>query len=208
MSSFLENLQWRFATKSFNPDRKLTEQDLKKILEAIRFAPSSAGMQPYQVLVITNPEMRAKISEVSYRQPQVTEASHLLVFCARNDHAARAERMLMLLSKGDEAKRAELKGLEGILVGSYTPHSGDVEKAFAWGARQAYLALGFGLAAAAELQIDSCPMEGFDPMAVHKILDLPETIRPLAFLTLGYRQAEPARPKFRYPEDELFVTIS
>lgn len=208
MSSFLGNLQWRFATKSFDPERKLSEQDLETILNAIRFAPSSAGMQPYQIVVITNPEIRAKISEVAYSQPQVTQASHLLVFCARNDHPARAERMLELLSEGDEAKRAELKGLEGILTGSYTPFMSDPEKAFAWGARQAYIALGFGLAAAAELRIDACPMEGFDPMGVHKILGLAENIRPLAFLTLGYRAADPARPKFRYPEDEIFVKIA
>ncbi len=208
MPTFIENLQWRFATKSFDPERKISEQDLEAILNAIRFAPSSAGMQPFQVIIVTNPELRAKISEVSYGQSQVTQASHLLVFCARNDHPARAERMLELLSEGDEVKRAELKGLEGILVGSYTPFMGDPEKAFAWGARQAYIALGFGLAAAAELQIDSCPMEGFDPMVVHKVLGLPENIRPLAFLTLGYRAAGPSRPKFRYPEDEIFVTVT
>lgn len=208
MASFLENLQWRFATKSFDPTRKVSDQDLDTILNAIRFAPSSAGMQPFQVLVVSNLEIRTKLTEVAYSQPQVTQASHLLVFCARNDHAIRAERMLELLSEGDETKRAELKGLEGVLVGSYTPHLINTEAAFAWGARQAYLALGFGLAAAAELQIDSCPMEGFDPMAVHKILGLADNLRPLAFLTLGYRATGPTRPKFRYPEDELFVKIA
>lgn len=208
MSTFLENLQWRFATKSFDTERKVSEQDLETILNAIRFAPSSAGMQPYQVLVITNPEVRAKISEVAYGQPQVTQASHLLVFCARNDHPARAERMLELLSEGDATKRAELAPLENILVGSYTPFMTTPEKAFAWGARQAYIALGFGLAAAAEMQIDACPMEGFDPAGVHKVLGLPENIWPLAFLTLGYRTAGPSRPKFRYPEDEIFVKIA
>lgn len=208
MASFLENLQWRFATKSFNPEQKVSESDLATILDAIRFAPSSAGMQPFQVLVVTNPDIRAQLAQVAYGQPQVTQASHLLIFCARNDHPVRAERMLELLSENDPAKREELKGLEGVLVGSYTPHLANPEAAFAWGARQAYLALGFGLAAAAELQIDSCPMEGFDPTAVHKILNLSEIIRPLAFLTLGYRATGPVRPKFRYPKDELFVTIA
>lgn len=207
MSTFLENLQWRFATKRFDPKRTLSKQDLYTILNAIRFAPSSAGMQPYQILIITNQELRSKISEVAHNQPQVTEASHLLIFCARNDHPARAERMLELLSENDLNKRAKLEPLESSLIGAYTPFLDNPERAFAWGARQAYIALGFGLAAAAELEIDSCPMEGFDPVGVHKILSLPENILPLAFLTLGYRAAGPARPKFRYPEDEIFVTL-
>ena len=83
MSTFIENLQWRFATKSFDPERKISEQDLEAILNAIRFAPSSAGMQPFQVIIVTNPELRAKISEVSYGQSSNSGLSSFSFLCSQ-----------------------------------------------------------------------------------------------------------------------------
>ena len=156
--SFLSNLQWRYATKMFDPSKHVSPENKAKILEAIRFAPSSFGLQPYHVSVIQNKEIRAKLREKAYGQPQVTEACFILVFSARTDLVKRADELLKMLSNNDDAVRKALKGFEDSVSGYIKSHNEDT--ATSWAAKQAYIALGFGLAAAAELQIDACPMEG------------------------------------------------
>ncbi len=205
--SFLGNLQWRFATKQFDPSQKVSEADMATVRNAIRFAPASSGLQAYTIYEIVDPAVRAELREISYGQPQVTEASHFLVFCGRSDLQAQGELMMQYISEGDAAKRAALAPLESLVMGTAAARSSDATTALAWSARQAYIALGFGLAACAELGLDSCPMEGFDPTAAATILKLPDHIRPLAYLAIGYRAAGPAHPKFRVPESELFVTV-
>lgn len=205
--SFLNNLQWRFATKKFDPERKVSDADMATIRNAMRYAPASSGLQAaYTIYEVVDPAVRAAVREASYGQPQVTDASHFFVFCGRSDLEARAEVMMHHQSEGDQAKRAALSALENMVRGTAAKYS-TPEKAFAWSARQAYIALGFGLAACAEMGIDSCPMEGFDQDAVAKVLALPDHIRPMAYLTVGYRAEGPAFPKFRIPESELFVTV-
>ncbi len=204
--SFLGNLQWRFATKQFDTTKKVSENDIATIRNAIRFAPASLGLQAYSIYHVTDPAVRAKVREASYGQPQVTDASDFFIFCGRTDLSERKELMLNTMSGNNPDVRAQFKGLENMLNGSIAQCT-TPEQAVAWSGRQAYIALGFGLAACAELGLDSCPMEGFDPTAVANVLNLPAHIRPLAYLTVGYRAAEPAHPKFRLPESDLFVTI-
>ena len=204
--SFLGNLQWRFATKKFDTSKKVSEADMATIRNAMRFAPASVGLQAYTICEVVDPAIRAKIREAAYGQPQVTEASNFFVICGRTDLNERKELMLNTMSGGDAAVRAGLQGLEGMLDGAISQCT-TPEQAVAWTGRQAYIALGFGLAACAELGIDSCPMEGFNPAAVAEALQLPTHIRPLAFLTIGYRAEGPAWPKFRLPESDLFMTV-
>lgn len=200
MSTFLSQLDWRFATKSFDTTKELAPEILAKIEHAIQMAPSAFGIQPYHIFVITDPKIRALLKEVSYSQPHVTEASALLVFCARTDMNDRIDSYLSLASGGKPETLAQygemMKG--GLLT------RGD-DALLAWSARQAYIALGFGLAACAELGIDSCPMEGFDPKKVDEVLGLPSHLKSLAYMAVGYRKDGPKQPKVRFPESDLFT---
>jgi nitroreductase / dihydropteridine reductase len=199
--TFLSNLQWRFATKNFDTSKKVSSADMHTILEAIRFAPTAYGLQLFKVYHIQNPELRLQLREKGFNQPQFTDASDLLVFVARNDAMSRIEEMLHTLSGGDAGARTAMKGYEDMMKGDLGRYS-DTEL-MTYGSRHAYLAFGFGLAACAELQIDSCPMEGFDSAAFDQILGLPASEHAYGALTIGYRAAEPAQPKFRFSEENI-----
>jgi len=202
-NTFISNLDWRFATKSFDLEKKVSNENLETILQAIQKSPSSFGLQTFHVEVISNLELREKMKESSFGQPQVTEASHVLVFCGRNDVPDRITQMIDIMSHGDETVRAGLKNLEDMMRN--TMKGKTPEQLMNWASRQVYLALGFGLAACAELQIDSCPMEGFDQKSIHKILGLPEHMFPFAYMAIGYRKEGPSHPKFRFYQDDLFT---
>ncbi len=203
MASFLSQLNWRFATKKFDSAKKVSEGDLKTIMEAIRMAPSSFGIQPYHVFVISNDELRAKMSDVSWKQPQVTESSHMFVFCSKTNLAERIDEYIAVASGGDEAVKVGMKGYGDMMHGALDPRSDEAK--LNWAGRQTYLALGFGLAACAELGIDACPMEGFDATALDALLELPSTMHSLAYMAVGYRAAEADRPKVRFPVSDLFT---
>jgi nitroreductase len=205
--SFLSNLSWRYATKKFDTSRKVSDTDLNQILEAIRLTPTSFGLQPYHFYVISNQDIQDKIQAVAWNQAQVGTASHLIVFTARTDLAQNKEEFFSLISGGNPEVRAMLKGYEdmvdGFVAGKPTP-----ESVLPWSAKQAYIAQGFALAALAELQIDSCAMEGFDPVAVGEILGLPESQKAVVMLPIGYRDAsESPRPKVRFTKESLFTII-
>lgn len=202
-TSFLAQLDWRFATKSFDPNKKVSDADLALILKAIRMAPTSAGLQPFHVFVITDPVLRAKIKESSGGQAQVADASHLLIFCVRSDVHERISAYIGIAHPDntiDEERRLLIETRMKKMMG--TRSGKDLSE---WAARQTYLAMGFGLAACAELGIDSCPMEGFNTEEVDALLHLPPHLNAVAYVTLGYRTEDPARAKVRFPEDELFT---
>lgn len=206
--SFLSNLNWRYATKKFDTSRRVPADQVAQILESIRMAPTSFGMQPFHVYVVTNQEVKNAIQAVAWNQPQIGTASELLVFTARTDLAENKEEFFSLLSGGSAEVRAMLKGYEDMVAG-FVASKADPADALAWSAKQAYIAQGFALAAAAELQIDSCAMEGFDPTAVGEILSLPATERAVVMLPIGYRAPdETPRPKARFSKDQLFREIA
>ncbi|MYN46831.1 NAD(P)H-dependent oxidoreductase [Pseudoduganella sp. FT93W] len=185
--TLIDKLNWRYATKKYDASKKVAADKVERILEAIRLAPTSSGLQPFEVLLVTNPEKRAQIQTVAWNQAQVTEASHLLVFAAwDNITEARIDMMFDLtneqrgfINEGWEAYRKQLKGIVAA--------RGDKAN-FDAAARQAYIALGVALVAAAEEQVDATPMEGFDPAAVDEILGLKERgLRSVVILPLGYR---------------------
>ena len=186
--SFLSNLNWRYATKKYDVAKKLPQEKLDVILEAIRMAPSSSGFQPYDVMVISNPEIRAKLQQAS-SNAQVSEASHLLVFAAWTSFSpTRVNRYfdLMIEARGasERTEQRRKKTLE-------EQAAGNAEEFFQSAARQAFIGLGFALAAAAELQVDSSPMGGFDAKAFDEILGLSEKgLRSVVIMGLGYRAAE------------------
>jgi len=201
--SFLNNLNWRYATKKYD-GRLVSDTDLGKIVEAIRLAPSSAGIQPYHI-VVTSGEMKNKLIESSGQKDKLG-ASHLFVFCTRTDYPARADKQIAVTAEIQGVSVESLAGLRATVDRSTIKPQ---EVLRPWAARQAYLALGFGLAACAELKIDASPMEGFKPSEFHTILDLPEYIQPVVIMAIGYRDPEdPAQPskraKMRFPKDDLF----
>ena len=201
--SFLTQLNWRYATKKFDTEKKISDEQLQKIQDAIKMAPSSFGLQPVHVLVITNPELREQLKAASWGQGQVVDASHLFVFCARTDLLARTNTFFDAISGGSAEARAGLKGYEEMVTNTVSALS--PERAQQWTARQAYIALGFAMAACAELEIDSCPMEGFDPAQYHSILNLPEDMQAVLVLPVGFRHADDIiRPKFRF--NDIFET--
>lgn len=185
-----EKLAWRYATKKYDPSKSVSAEKLERIIEAVRLAPTSSGLQPFQLFVVTNPEVRARIRGVAWNQAQVTDASHLLVFAAWDDITADRVNMMFDLTNDvrgfkNEGWEAYRQQLLGIVAGRGT------EANYQAAARQAYIGLGMALIAAAFEEVDATPMEGFDPAAVDEILDLPsKNLRSVVMLPLGYRADE------------------
>ncbi|GJJ00290.1 NAD(P)H-dependent oxidoreductase [Duganella rhizosphaerae] len=190
MTDVIDKLNWRYATKKFDTAKKVSDEKLERILEAIRLAPTSSGLQPFEVFVVTNPDVRAKIQAVGWNQGQISESSHLLVFAAWDDITADRVNMMFdltneqrgFINEGWEAYRKQLLGIVAA-----RGQQGNFDSA----ARQAYIALGVAMVAAAFEGVDATPMEGFDPAAVDQILSLKERkLRSVVMLPIGYRQPE------------------
>jgi len=200
MNTFLSQLDWRYATKSFDTTKPVPEDTLAKIELAIQMAPTAFGIQPYHIVMVKDPALRAALKDASYSQSQVAEASALFVFCARTDINDRIDAYLDLASGG----KPETLAVYGEMMKGGLLSRPD-EALEAWAARQTYIALGFGLAACAELGVDSCPMEGFDPKKVDAILKLPEYIKSVAYIAIGYRKDPSTPPKARFTKSDLFT---
>ncbi len=187
--SFLEKLNERYATKAMN-GKKVPQEKIDNILEAIRLAPTSSGLQPFEVLVITNDEVKAKIKEVAFNQPQITDCSHLLVFAAWDNYTE--ERINYIFDLTNKIRGFKNEGLEAhrqFLLAVYLKQ--DAETNFQHAAKQTYIAFMAGIAQAVYEEVDSTPMEGFDPNALDKILNLKEKgLRSTLLLPLGYRDSE------------------
>lgn len=202
--SFTENLTWRYATKKFD-GRKISDKDFATIKEAIRFSPSSRGLQPYHINIAEDQKLRETLAEASTNESQIKTSSHLLIFSARTDVLERIDTHVENTAKAQSKTREELKKFENSLVEDFQKMDETVKKM--WAVRQTYIAFGFALAACAELKIDSCPMEGFDKDKFKKILNLPEYIHPQAMLAIGYRaDDDKPRIKVRFSEEDLFGT--
>ena len=207
----IKALQWRYATKKMDPSRAVPEDKVERILEAIRLAPTSSGLQPYEVLVVTNPEIRARIQPVAWNQAQVTEGSHLLVFAAWDHYTA--ERINTMFDYTNEVRSFRSEGYENyrqMLLGMYPQR--EPEQNFQHAARQAYIGLGAAVIAAAAEAVDCTPMEGFDDAAVDEILGLrARGLRSVVLLPLGYRQAEGDwlvnLQKVRWPREKFITEV-
>lgn len=180
---------WRYATKKMNPSIPVPAERVEAIIEAVRMAPTSSGLQPFELFVITNSELRSKIAEAAYGQAQITDGSHLLVFAAWDNYTAERIDEVVQMNVELRGDSPTLRGYYDFLKSNYLAR--DPEINYAHAARQAYIALGFAMLAAAEQEVDCTPMEGFDPEAVDKILGLRERgLRSVVLLPLGYRDHE------------------
>jgi nitroreductase/dihydropteridine reductase len=190
MSDVISNLTWRYATKKYDPSKVVTQDKVDLILEAIRLTATSSGLQPYEVLVVTNPALREQIKPHAWNQSQITDSSHLLVFAAWDNYTA--ERINQMFDLTNEIRGFKNEGWENyraMLLSTYPQR--DAETNFQHAARQAYIGLGSALIAAAELKVDSTPIEGFDPAKVDEILNLKQKgLRSVVLMPLGYRAEE------------------
>ena len=206
----LDRLNWRYAAKAYDRSKKVSEADLKILEEAMLLAPSSFGIQPYKVLVISDPGVRERLSPAAYNQPAVTDASHLLVFAHKKTLTdADIDSFIGRIAEVREQTRESLAGLETAVQGAVARavDSGTVDT---WNSRQAYIAIGFLLETAALLDIDATPMEGFDSKQFDEILGLTD-YSSVAIAAIGYRDAEndwlAPLPKVRKPINELIERI-
>jgi nitroreductase len=205
-----EALHWRYATKLFDAAKKIPAADWQLIKDSLRLAPSSAGLQPWKFIVVEDPALRQALREASRGQAQVTDASHLVVFAYYKkvdlDLVDRyVARVAAVRGQSLEQLAGLRNGVANILIDG--PRAASIG---AWAQRQAYIPLGFAMLAAAQLGIDSCPMEGFDTAAFDKLLGLeggPWAV--VAALPLGYRSDEDKYgklPKVRFEEKDVFET--
>ncbi|HIQ57169.1 TPA: NAD(P)H-dependent oxidoreductase [Candidatus Gracilibacteria bacterium] len=199
--SFLENLDWRYAVKSFDIDKKITKEKLQKILYSIEMTPTSFGLEPYRVDVIENSEDLKKIQGFSFNQAQVGNCSHLLVFSARTDIMDRIDAYLQLASGGDKEVLKTLEGYGDVMRGFVQSQSS--EEILVWAKNQVHIALGFALAACAELRVDSCAIGGFLPDKIQEFLKLDEKFIPTVLLPIGFRVENPKSKKVRFGLDDL-----
>jgi len=207
MKKYNNNLNWRYATKKFDASKNIPEVELEQLLEAIQLSASSYGLQPYQVFVIKNPELREKLKAAAWNQPQIVDASHLLVFANLKEiDKVYVDAYLDMIADTRNQTREDLSGLENMLDNTVLKFSS--EKKNQWASNQAYIVLGNLLSAAANSKIDACPMEGFEAIKFDEILGLKEIgLTTAVIATLGYRSSEDKQQyaiKVRKNKEELF----
>ena len=205
----IDRLNWRYATKKMDPAKAVPADKVERIVEAARLAPTSSGLQPYEIVVVKDPAVRARIQPVAWNQAQITDGSHLLVFAAWDNYTA--ERINHMFDLTNQIRGFENEGWENyrkMLLSTYPQR--EAEANYQHAARQAYIGVGAALIAAAFEEVDATPMEGFDPVALDEILGLKDRgLRSVVIIPLGYRQEDGDwlvnLEKVRRPTDQ-FVT--
>lgn len=184
--SLLETMQWRYATKKMNGEQ-VSDEKLNTILEAARLAPTSSGLQPFEVFVISNAELKAKIQPIAYGQSQIVDCSHLLVFASWDNYTE--ERVSAVFDRLNSERGLPLNTTDAYkktILSMYLPRPAQTN--FEHTARQSYIAMTAALLAAAEQKVDATPMEGFNPAALDELLQLNEKgLKSTVMLALGYR---------------------
>ena len=185
----IDKLNWRYAAKAMNGG-KVPQEKIDNIIEAARLAPTSSGLQPFEIFVITNQQIKEAIKPVAWNQSVVTDCSHLLVFAAWDTYTP--ERINKMFDLTNEIRGTKNEGWENyrqMLLNAYPQK--DAEENFIHASKQAYIAFGVAIVAAAFEKVDTTPIEGFDPVAVDKILGLREKgLRSVVLLPVGYRNAD------------------
>ncbi|MAU70782.1 MAG: NAD(P)H-dependent oxidoreductase [Pseudozobellia sp.] len=207
---FIKQLEWRYATKKFDANKKVSEDDLEVLKKAIQLSVSSYGLQLYKVLVIENKEIRKKLKLASWNQSQVTDASHLFVFCNYTD--AKPESIDEFINLTADIRNLSLEKLQGYgdFIKTKLEEKSAAERYY-WLKSQTYIALANLLSACAALKIDACPMEGFDAEEYNSILGLRENeLNASVIVAVGYRSDEDRTqdlPKVRKPAELLFQSL-
>lgn len=209
-NTVLKSLKWRYATKIFDKTRIIPDTTMNALIESMRLSPSSLGLQPWKFLIIDNEDVRKNIRAVGHDQPQLTDASHLVVFCRRED--VNEKYVNAHVAEMANVREIPVESLDGYkkmvlsFLASLSPIMYEV-----WTSKQVYIALGFLLSTAASLSIDACPMEGFNAKKVDEILRLKEkNLSATVMCPLGYRSSDDkysSLKKVRFPLDKVVETI-
>jgi nitroreductase len=203
-------MNWRYATKRMT-GAKVSQEKLDRILEAIRLSASSTGLQPYTILVLEDQELRKRLQPLAYNQPQIVEASHLLIFAAWADITIeQVKEFINNIAETRGVSLDSLKAYQTMIENLITNKTSEAN--YDWAAKQTYIALGTALVAAAVEQVDATPMEGFNPQAFDQLLQLPEKgLRSVSLLALGYRNTEDDylanAKKVRRHKGQLFINL-
>jgi nitroreductase len=205
------NLNWRYATKQFDPARKISPQDWAALEESIILTPSSFGLQPIAAVVVNDSAVKEKLVAASYNQRQVADASHLVVFSIKtNVTEADVNAFIKLISEKRGVPAEALEGYRGMMIGSIIKGMDDAARR-TWAAKQAYIALGQLMASAAMLNIDVCPIEGFSPAAYDATLNLAHKgLSATVVAAIGYRAQTDGYaklPKVRLPKEQIIVHL-
>jgi nitroreductase/dihydropteridine reductase len=205
----INSLKWRYATKRYNPTKKVSQEDLDKIIEAARLAPTSSGLQQFRVIIIKNQELKEKIVPIAWGQQIMSECSHILVFAAWDRYTEeRIDEMYDFTTEERSLPKGRFSAYTDKLKSEYLPQT--AEENFIHTAKQSYIGLGLAIAQAASLNIDSTPVEGFSADALEDLLDLKaKGLRSVTILTLGYRDSEndwlAHLKKVRIPTEEFVI---
>lgn len=207
--SILSPLQWRYATKQFDPTKKISEEDMQVLLESLRLAPSSTNTQPWTFIVVEDTGLRAALREAAFGQPQVSEASHFLVLARKTKlDEAHIDHIVEVTAQLRHQQIADLAGFKAMMTQALG-EPGDRQATYA--SNQVHIALGFLLTTAARMQIDACPMGGFMPEKFDEILHLKEkNLASVVICALGYRSETDkyaTAPKSRLPLDEVILKV-
>lgn len=188
--ALIDSLNWRYATKSYDKTKKVAKEDLEKILEAVRLTPTSNGLQPFQILVISNQDLKEKIVPIAWGQQNVADSSHLLVFATWDKYSdERIDEVFNQVKEERNLPEGALDNYINTLKQGFLSQS--AEENFVNTARQAYIVLGTAILQAAELNIDSTPMEGFNNADLDELLNLKEQgLKSVVMLAVGYRNTE------------------
>lgn len=208
--NLINKLNWRYATKQFDKTKKIPKEELRQLMEVVRLSPSSYGLQLYKILIIEDDEIREKLRVASWNQSQITDSSALVVFCSYKDvKDEHIDDYIKLKCAVEDTEISSVKGYCDFMKSKVNDMT-QIEKDN-WTKRQTYIALGFLLTACAELNIDACPMEGFEKEKYDEILGLTEqNLSASVIATIGYRSASDSTqflPKVRKPIDELIEII-
>ncbi len=210
MNNIINALNWRYATKSFDSSKKLSDEQLDTILESMRLSASSYGLQPWKFVVVSNPETRTALRAAAWDQTQVTDASAFVVLAVRTDvDTAYVDAYMKSIADTRGMNVAALSGFADMIKGTISRRT--AEQVIDWSSRQVYIALGTALTTAAQLEVDTCPMEGFDEAKFDEILGLKEMkLASRVCLAIGFRSAEDTSAsykKVRSAKDEVVVMM-
>ena len=210
MKNYIENLNWRYATKQFDANKRISQEELDFLLEAIQLSASSYGLQPYEVIVVDNPEVQEKLKASAWNQSQLTDASHVLVFANMTSVDENyVDAYMKNIADTRNINVEDLSRFKDMIKNTILQLSSEEQSQ--WAAKQSYIALGNLLSAAANFKIDVCPMEGFDASEFDEILGLKEkNLTAATIATVGFRSAEDQTQfaaKVRKSKEDLFTTV-
>lgn len=203
---FSQALEWRYATKKFDPEYRISAEQWRALESSLQLAPSAYGLQPWHFVVVQDLEIRKQLRAASYNQPQITDSSALVVFAVKKEMgAAEVERFIQLIASVRDESPESLSAYKKMMLGFLASKSHEAIEQ--WSSRQVYIALGFFLLAAAQMGLDACPMEGLDSARYDQILGLTD-YHVLCAAAVGQRHAEDPLiklKKVRFPKSEVIT---